>query len=87
MSGILPVGAIAAKLRVTVTDGTANIRIAFRENGNSNGANVGVNRVQVANVPTEREITVAVDGARKIEYIASNTTWTQIDITVKAWPY
>lgn len=82
----VPVGAKAVLLRCTIrhATGAGNI-VQFRKNGNSNVINTSNVRMQVANTLLDMDVVVPCDSDRKIEYLASNTTFATIDITVKGW--
>lgn len=85
LSSIIPVGAQSALLRVSVTDDAANSSIAFRENGNSNVYNDAIVSTQVSGVQIYGEIIVSCDSDGVVEYNATNTTFTTINILVRGW--
>jgi hypothetical protein len=85
LSGILPAGASAVKMICVIEDDAANNAILFRKNGLSNELNRSECRTQVSGIDVAYDITVPVDGSGVIEYNATNTTWTRIDIIVKGW--
>ena len=85
LSSIVPAGAKAVVIKLLIQDDTADYQFLLRENGNSNTYNILVSRILVADILHADESIVAVDSARKIEYLATNTTWTRIDILVKGW--
>jgi len=85
LSALVPPGATAIVLRVGVLDGTTGIYVAFRKNGNINTISAHYIYTQVANVPRRRSMTIFCDTDRVIEYVATNTTWTMIEIVVLGW--
>ena len=85
LSGIVSAGAKTVLLRVRIIDDATDKSIQMRENGNSNGYNVAALVTLVANLSTEGNFIVGCDVDRVIEYNASNTSWTNIDICVRGW--
>jgi len=72
-------------LRVSIQDDAAASTLSFRLNGNSNAINISTIATQVANVVNYADMWVKIDSTRKIEYNASNLTWSAITITVRAF--
>ena len=85
LSSIVPEDAIAVILKVTVTDNAASSLLQFRKNGNSNAKSDQRVRTQVADIPNHADMIVPCDTGRVIEYMATNTTWSTINITVAGW--
>ena len=85
LSSIVPVNASSVLLHVIVKDGTVGNRIRFRKNGNSNMINIGVVRTQAANIDINQDVIIALDANRVIEYDATNTVFTTLEIIVKGW--
>ncbi|NIW43274.1 MAG: hypothetical protein GWN30_00415 [Gammaproteobacteria bacterium] len=85
MSSIIPETAKLVHLRVIVQDDAASSSLALRENGNSNLHNGNAVRTQAPDIVNEGEVLVKPDKNRKIEYNATNTTWTLINIVVRGW--
>jgi hypothetical protein len=85
LSEIVPKGAKAVYLYVVVNDDLTNKIICFRENGNSNAANINIIRTYIAGINSQDSFFVSCDSNRVIEYLASNTTWTGIHILVRGW--
>lgn len=85
LSGIVPAGAKAVALSVLIKDNAINSTFLLRKNGNTGGVNVSKMRTQVANLFHDGDCIVALDSNRIIEYYATSTVWTGIDITVKGW--
>lgn len=72
-------------LLVAVQDGSTNVGIQFRENGNSNGLNVSICWINTSGQDHYFDVLVLMDASRIIEYKASNTTFTTINIAVRGW--
>lgn len=85
LSSIIPAGAIAAHLALQVSDGLVSQLLRIREKGNSNTYNCLFALTVVANVYTYAQGFVLLDGDRKCEYDASNTTWSTMNVTVRGW--
>jgi hypothetical protein len=85
LSSVVPVGGIAVHISAIFTDDAVGNILAFRENGNSNTYNILIGRTQVADVASYIDGIVRLDANRVIEYYASNTTWTSINILVRGW--
>ena len=84
-SSIVPAGAVAISFFLSIQDDTASSLIMMRKNGNSNTFAIKQMRTQVANVRNPGEMTIACDSNRVVEYLASNTAWSDIDITITGW--
>lgn len=85
LSSIVPAGAIAVNLNVGVTDDLVNQDFMLRKNGNSYTYNISRSRTFIANVAFYQSSIIGCDANRKIEYYASNTTWTNIQLSIKGW--
>lgn len=85
LSGIVPAGVKAVSVIIGVNDDAADSIVHFGKNGNNGGTNETRVMTMVANVTRHVDAIIAVDGDRKIEYKATNTTWTVIELTVKGW--
>jgi hypothetical protein len=85
LSSIVPAGAVAVKLLATIQDDAVGNKVDFRENGNSNAYNLESPKTIVAGTDHTYSLTVFCDSSRVIEYRASNTTWTKINLTVQGW--
>lgn len=85
LSSIAPAGAKAVLLRVDIRDDLTESVFQLRENGNSSIINVATLVVLVANIKHYADIIVSLDTNRIIEYFATNTTWTSINVTVAGW--
>jgi hypothetical protein len=85
LSSIVPEDAIAVVLRVSIQDDATNNVLRFRKNGNSNTHSMQVVNTQVADLVNNAQFIVFCDTDRVIEYYATNTTWTAINIVVTGW--
>lgn len=85
LSSILPAGTVAALIKTQVKDDAAGSYFQFRKNGNSNTIHTSTIRTQAVDVTIEREHIVFPDTSRVVEYRASNTTFTDINIVVCGW--
>lgn len=85
LSGICPAGATWVVARVSVLDGSANSLFMARPKGNSNALNINICRVQVGAIGNDVTFVLELDGDRKAEYYATNTTFDAINITVIGW--
>ena len=85
-SAIVPDGAKAIIFRVALIDDAADSMFAFRKNGaavvTTNNATVNT---YVAGVVARAQLTVPCDVNRVVEYYASNTVWTTINIVIMGW--
>lgn len=84
LSPIVPVGAVAVKLCVSIVSGNANQSIYFKKNGNTNGINIDAVSIGVAAGNAVHCVTVFCDSDRKIEYYATSGLST-INIAVCGW--
>lgn len=85
LSSVIPQDTKLVLLRVTVEDDVINRQLFFRQYGNDNTFNASVAYTQVADQSISFDCIIAVDSERRVEYLASNATWTRIDILVKGW--
>lgn len=85
LSSIVPAGAKAVLISITVKDDAAGSRVLLRKNGNSNSWNVGVATTQVANLRHFEDVVIPCDTNRVIEYELTNTVWTEIYFLIKGW--
>ena len=85
LSAIVPLGTAAAVLDITYSQGSPGDYILFRKKGNVNEINIGVTRVQAANVVNDACLIVALSSDGKVEYKTINATFTVINILVRGW--
>jgi hypothetical protein len=85
LSGVVPAGATAVALYVTVLSGTAGDRILFRKNGNSNLINISRAKSISAVQEGSYDCIVPLDSNRVIEYYSNIDVGGTCDITVKGW--
>lgn len=79
---IIPYGATAVYLRISIEDDAAGSVITFRKKGNQNTVNILRMVTQDAGDALHGNGIVFCDANRTIEYMATNTTWTTINIAV-----
>jgi len=84
LSNIIPEGTNLVHMRVRINASELG-GLQFRKKGNINNLNVTVMKIQVSNVFYYEDFFVSCDYDRKIQYLASNITWTNIDILVRGW--
>ena len=85
LSSIVPEGTVAVKVAVGIEDDAAGSAFSLRKNGNSNT----INRFRIitqdaGDIMVGSDI-VFCDENRVIEYLATSTTWTTINIAVTGW--
>jgi len=85
LSAIVPAGAVAVVLKLQLKTGLPEKYIYFRKNGNVNNYNVSFLNTQVTNIWVGGDLIVAVDTARKVEYMATAYGWTAINLVVAGW--
>jgi hypothetical protein len=85
LSVIVPSNSKAVALMVEVNDDAVGSYIGFRKNGNTSSYNSVYTYTQVSGVLDSNVVIVFCDSNRIIEYIASNTTFTAINISVIGW--
>ena len=85
LSSIVPAGAKAVYIRLVLMDDAAGSYIQFRKNGNSNWQSAPSIRTQVSGVTMDGQLIVPCDSSRVVEYRATNTTFTTINIIVSGW--
>jgi len=72
-------------LRIQINDDAVQRNLEFRKNGNSGLYNVSVIQNQVANVTISQDMFVMCDANGIIEYRATSTVWTTINLCVRGW--
>jgi hypothetical protein len=85
LSAIVPTGAFAVLLKTQLEDDAADSVIQYRTNGYSNIITASTVRTQVAGINAEKDSIVFMDANRVIEYRATNTTFTAINVVVIGW--
>ena len=85
-SPVVPADAKAILFRVIIQDNAVGSLFKLRKNGDATEWNTTGVRTQVANETIdESSAVVACDTGRVVEYNATNTTWTSIDISIRGW--
>ncbi len=85
ISGIVPAGAMLVNCRVALRDDVIDNIFAIRTNGQSNGFNISVGRIMIADLDHEYSFWVAPDASRVVEYNASNVAWLKINVNIRGW--
>jgi len=86
LSAIIPAGAKAVLLRLTIRDDAVGSYLRFRKTGSANAINRSIIRTQVSMVYKNADMVVALDDNRKIEYSsAAGTTFVSSDLAVGGW--
>lgn len=85
LSGIVPAGATAASISVSMLAQQVGLAFSLRRKGNANIYNVAIGFTQVAYGAKGLDLVVPLDGDRKCQYNAANGNWLVLDITVKGW--
>ncbi len=85
ISGIVPAGAMLVNFRVAIRDDVIDNIFALRTNGQSNGINISVGRIMIADLDHEYSFWVVPDASRVIEYNASNVAWLKINLNIRGW--
>jgi len=84
-SSVVPAGAKAILFYVLINDNSVGVAFQMRQNGNSNLIALNSVRTQVADAYNEASFIVPCDSNRVVEYRATATTWTSIDIVIMGW--
>lgn len=85
LSAIVPAGAKAVVLAVSVKDDVVGNNIQFRNNGNTDEFNKSVVAAYAANITSYADVIVACDAQRIIEYKGNDTVFVSISVTIKGW--
>jgi len=81
-SAKVPVGTTHILFNLVVKDDLTSQHFFLRKYGNANNYNAGRLYTMVANEWAVQMMIVACDADRKVEYVAANTTWANIYLTV-----
>lgn len=84
LSGVVPVGAVAVVLRLSLRDDAAGSRLEIRQNVTADEAML-VQYTQVTNITIESHATLPIDGDRLLDYRATNLVFITIDLIVLGW--
>jgi len=84
-SSIAPSDAVALIIRCQIKDDAASKYVLFKNKDNTNYYTGGAIWTQVANVIVEDVFIVSCDENQIIQYMASNTTFTSINISIIGW--
>jgi len=84
-SSIVSSDAVAIIFKLQVYDENLNSFFGLRKNGNSNGINTQIIRTQVINQYNDGVLIVPCDENQVVEYFATNTTFTFINLVILGW--
>ena len=84
LSGIVPDGAVAVSLIVSIADDAASSLIRFRKPGETTESS-HLLRTQVINIANDANPTVGCNSSRKIEYHVVSLTWSAIRLVIDGW--
>lgn len=82
---IVPVGTKGITIDILAKDNLVNTKLLLRKKGHTLATSPQVLWIQVANIWIEEPRTIACDNDRKIQYLATNTVWTSLNLTVRSW--
>ena len=85
LSSIVPTGTVAVLVTLQIKDNAAGSSVLFRKNGNVNTKNRFYLMTQVANIDLFGDGVIFLDSNRKIEYMGTNKTWADINLTIRGW--
>lgn len=85
LSAIVPAGAKAVLIALSIASAYVNKDVKFRKNGVAPTPAISNSRTQVANIYYYTDNVVAVDADRKIEYLTTVPPWIAINIVIKGW--
>lgn len=85
LASLVPPGSSAAHLMSTIKDDLILSYIQFREESNTNAYNVSIALILAANLAFTNDHIVSCHPNSKIQYLASNTTFTEINLLVRGW--
>lgn len=85
LSSIVPPGSSAAIFISTIKDNLILSYIQFRQESNANPYNISLALILAANLSFNHNHIVSCHPNSKIQYMASNTTFTEINLIVRGW--
>ena len=85
LSTIIPYGVKLAKIQIILSDDSVGLTFRIRNKGFAGIWNTALLTVPVANQYSIADFDMYLPKDRILEYIASNTTWTAIGVTVRGW--
>jgi len=85
LSALVPPGAMAAVLKLSIITTNTQKIVYFRKNGNVQPYNVSFLAIQVANTWIGGDLIVALDTERKVQYKIHAATWTAINAIIAGW--
>jgi len=84
-SSIVSSDAIAIIFKIKIYDDAVGNTFLLRKNGNTNSINAPSVRTQVIDNYNDAVFIVACDSNQTVQYCASNTTWSLIEISIMGW--
>lgn len=84
-SSIVPAGARFIIFRVDIQDDAVGSFFVMWKKGHTGNFNAAIKRTAVANEWMDCHFRVACDDNRIVEYKATNTTWSGINVLVRGW--
>lgn len=85
ISSIVGTGKRFVHLRVDIQDDAAGSTLDIRMKGQTNSHDALTTRTQVPGVTIQNDGWVMTDDSGVVEYIATNTTWSSIELLVRGW--
>lgn len=85
LSGIVPAGAKAVVIRLSVANNLVGSSVFLRRNGNANFINCAGVANTSGSITIRGDVTVALDENRIIEYLVVPSQWLVIDFAVAGW--
>lgn len=85
LSAIVPTGAKAILLRVSIQDDSVGSFFLLRKNGRVSDFNIAILRTQVADAYIDQAIVIACDTNRVIEYKGSDVAFSLVALVVSGW--
>lgn len=85
LSSIVPPGSSSVLFMSSIKDNLILSYIQFREESNANAYNVSVSLILAANLAFTHSHIVSCQPNSKIQYLASNTTFNEINLLVRGW--
>lgn len=85
LSSIVPKGATMVRFRIDLEDNAAGSFIQFKKNGQTNSKNSQILYTQVADIMNSADFVIECDEDQKVEYAATSTVFTTINISIRGW--
>jgi len=85
LSAIVPAGAVAVNVHLTIEHVDVHRAAFLRKHGNANNFGIVGQRTQVSNKTIEKDGCVAISSDRKIDYFFEAPAWLIITMTITGW--